>query len=811
MMKKYSRIITFVLLFILVFGIGASITPQHALAFDCSASNPAAYANPICGLKGFFEATGVSLVDVIGTVISPITNLVLTITSLITGLSGIILNYVVNYTIVDMSKNYTAIPAINTAWSTLRDVANMGFIFVLLYASIQLILGIGKDTRKLIVNIIIIAILINFSLFFTKVVIDASNILAVTFYNAMVPGGTAGTPGQFLNAGLSNALMQPLDLQSIWKMAGTIDGKNLVTIGVLGSIVSLIAAFVFFAIAMMFVIRYVVLIFVLILSPIAFVSWIIPGGFGGIWNKWKDALLNQAFFAPVYMLLTWITISIFQSLPGLPGSTVAGTAPPTSTLGTVLSGTMTTTATGGQTMQYSQDSMGLLFNFVVVIVFLIATLMISKSMANKAGPMASKATGMLTGFAGGVAFGGVGMLGRASIGRIGSVGANNAELIQKVESGNATRGERLKLWASRKAAGATFDPRNAAVSMPDIIAKSKIGRALDLDTLGPIKVGEMAAELSGAGVGKGTTKGGITERAEAREKRVEADKKKSDEAYRKAKSEASIKKGLAEMQKPVALRNMSIIAEMQKTVKDMSSKEILALDHNTLVMKEVAEALTAQHLKAINDSDRPETEKRKIFEKHFDNVSTAVEALSNPAVLATLTPAQITAHKNTIKNISEKEMDFVPTSIIDPNRLDPTTPEGRRGRTFLETITQAQVDGMTKGDRFIASEKQAIKDERTRPLNDDFNTDNWTGAIARMREMSVENLVKLDPVKLANPGILDLYRPALLNKMAARSELTDTKANTIRGAIILAGSAPGASPEVIEAKNWLEGDGLQIF
>ncbi len=70
------------------------------------------------------------------------------------------------------------------AWRIVRDFSNIFFILVLLYISIKMILGLGgSDIKKMIVNVIIAALLINFSMFFTQVVIDSSNILALIFYN----------------------------------------------------------------------------------------------------------------------------------------------------------------------------------------------------------------------------------------------------------------------------------------------------------------------------------------------------------------------------------------------------------------------------------------------------------------------------------------------------------------------------------------------------------------------------------------------------------------------------------------------------
>ena len=67
--------------------------------------------------------------------------ILMTITSLILIISGSIFDTIINFTILDMSKNLGTESgigsSITTAWETLRDVANMFFIFVLLYAAFK--------------------------------------------------------------------------------------------------------------------------------------------------------------------------------------------------------------------------------------------------------------------------------------------------------------------------------------------------------------------------------------------------------------------------------------------------------------------------------------------------------------------------------------------------------------------------------------------------------------------------------------------------------------------------------------------------
>lgn len=104
------------------------------------------------------------------------------ITSQLVQYLGEFLDDIINFT---LKYNYDNIAGIDAGWKTVRDVANLFFIFILLFIAIKMIIGResgGKDIK----NVIIVALLINFSLFFTKVVIDASNIFSLYLYNASV-------------------------------------------------------------------------------------------------------------------------------------------------------------------------------------------------------------------------------------------------------------------------------------------------------------------------------------------------------------------------------------------------------------------------------------------------------------------------------------------------------------------------------------------------------------------------------------------------------------------------------------------------
>ncbi|KKU49644.1 MAG: hypothetical protein UX71_C0009G0007, partial [Parcubacteria group bacterium GW2011_GWA1_47_10] len=74
---------------------------------------------------------------------------------------------------------------VREAWGIVRDLANLFFILILLYVAVELILGMAHDAKKTIIKVVLAALLINFSMFFTGVVIDSSNILALVFYNKL--------------------------------------------------------------------------------------------------------------------------------------------------------------------------------------------------------------------------------------------------------------------------------------------------------------------------------------------------------------------------------------------------------------------------------------------------------------------------------------------------------------------------------------------------------------------------------------------------------------------------------------------------
>lgn len=727
--------------------------------------------------------------DFVGVILSPLVIALVQVVSWVTMLSGVVLNASIYYTVIAMSKNIGSLPAINVTWTVIRDVANIGFIFMLLYSSIMTIVGKDKDTKGLIVRMIIAAVLVNFSLFFTKVVIDVMNLLALTFYKAIAPTALLGE-ANFLNAGLSNSIIDALGTQKLWQMYGNIDSSVVLTSSVMTIIVLIVTTFIFSAMAVMFIVRYVALIFVLVLSPIMFLSMVFPG-LDVYAKRWRSTLFGQGVFAPVFMLMTWVTVILIQGI-----SKTVFTGMNSESLGNALSSS-----------SFTVGAVPTLVNYVMIIIFLIASFTISKGFADQADSNINKFGKWAMGFAGGAASGAGGFAGRKLVGWPASKIAENATLINATkQSGMAGAGARLALYASKKAQSGSFDVRNASVptaSVGDLVrgtlGRTALGKAIGANDFRTSSI-EVGKPLAGQiGISAADEKG-YKELEDEKKKRLEGEEKTQKEELKKAETKLKNQNGIDAAKARDAGKpfNQADIDGLAETVRKMSDKEIESQKASTLAIEEVARNLNPKQLEAIQKSDKfNDEDKNKIFKKHFANIEEAVDGIA----AGTATDAQ----KNAVKNLSDKELELLPEEIFNASNI------GTREKAILKTLSQNQVDSISKSKN--VAEKQAIKDERGRPISEAFTTSNWPDAMNLMKGMKIEDLVKMDKAKLSNPGILSIYNPALLNKMASRSELSEDKASEIRDAIISEATRPGGTPtpEVVVAANWLTGPGQTIF
>jgi hypothetical protein len=248
-------------------------------------------------------------------------------TALILWLGGQVLNGSVNYALDGKTFNSDMI---SNGWAISRDVANLFFIFILLYIAIATILQLsGYGMKDLLVKIIIIALLVNFSLLICKVIIDASNILALQFYqNMTIQGGTVTTGLFGSNArDISAAFLEGFNPQKLlstqnfenWQAAGGVTVVvGVIVMFLLGSIMNIVSAFILFAGAVLFVIRIAVLWLIMLLAPLAFLAMVLPAT-KQYASEWWNKLFKQAFFAPAFLFLFFLVVKIIYPGQGKTG------------------------------------------------------------------------------------------------------------------------------------------------------------------------------------------------------------------------------------------------------------------------------------------------------------------------------------------------------------------------------------------------------------------------------------------------------------------------------------------------------------
>lgn len=329
---------------------------------------------------------------------------------------------------------------VQNAWTIMRDFANMAFIFILLYAGITTILG-GDDWRRTVIQVVIVALFINFSLLFTKIIIDSGNILAVGIYSALGPDPQDSGGVGVQKREISGNLVEALQPQRFTDAASAGDAFEAIVVFIIAAIVNVAVAWAFFKVALVFLGRLIGFWVLMIISPIAFISTATPKG--EIFHDWLHKLINITFVAPVFLFFMYLILLVLQSdfITSLQDS---------------LGGT-----TGFMSSKLLLPSM-----VAIVLVYMISkAVSIAEHMAGEFGNLGSQVGGKLMGVAGGVALGGAASIGRSALGGVASRVFDSGKLQKMATEGGAMgrfAGRNLT-FATDKLRNASFDARNVGV------------------------------------------------------------------------------------------------------------------------------------------------------------------------------------------------------------------------------------------------------------------------------------------------------------------------------------------------------------
>lgn len=394
-------------------------------------------------------------------------------------LSGYIFDFMIALSI---DRDFIKQDFVITAWGIVRDFSNMIFIFILLYTGILTIFGMGK-WQDTVTKVVVIALIINFSMFFTNVVIDAGNILAMGVYSGMGVEKTAAVDKTHKTGGvkernLSATLVNAFAPQQFMELSSKNDRAFAATIFIIAAIVSGWVAWVFFKAAFLFMGRIIAFWFYIIISPYALVSMTLPKGKGNIYDSWLSGLLDQAFVAPIFLFFIYLIMKAVE------GGTTAGAG--------IFKGFGNPSGSG--------------FFFDIVFVPIVVTGMIiyalkyalgiAKSNSGKFGEIGANLGNQVLGIAGAVATGGASTaLGGGAAALRATLGQNAQKVIDsRVLQQKATAGgfggfvARQRLTLAEKTAAGSFDIRETGIAQKGIKAAG-------------IDLGKVSKEAQGGWVG----------------------------------------------------------------------------------------------------------------------------------------------------------------------------------------------------------------------------------------------------------------------------------------------------------------------
>ena len=394
---------------------------DRAAARQLAEKNANATSISCSGLYAFFlnptTCVARSLSVVIGTAL-------ITLTAWLLAVAGLLFNFLVDHTIVSFGKlvNENVKLAIETGWSGIRDIANIVIIGMFVFIAINIILGI-KDfgDKKKIARVLIVAVLINFSLLFTKGIVDAGNFTAFQFYmaaglteNAQSAQTTQGVlEKEFVQKGIAGQFIQLSGLPSAGKTYDalaaasfgseetkftTANGWLALLHGLVTATLFGITAFVLLYGCFILITRAIMIILLMLTSALAFASWLIPHQAIEMgWVTWWKALIKTAFLAPILMALLWATLLIAR----------AASANPKGTLGELVTNPTATL------------NLEAIFIYVIVIGLLWASFYAANNLSHSISGFNMVSSGWMSALAVplGLAFRGAGMVGRQTVGR----------------------------------------------------------------------------------------------------------------------------------------------------------------------------------------------------------------------------------------------------------------------------------------------------------------------------------------------------------------------------------------------------------
>ena len=240
--------------------------------------------------KVIFAAGLPSWGDIVGAVTGIPSNLIILLSQLViavtAGLAGTaskILEWVLSPGFTDLSyTNPGGNPIIAIGLNITQSFVNMALVLILVFIAFSTILRLKEyQTQKLLISLIVVALLVNFAPVICGLIIDPCNILMHYFTDHVTGFKTVWN----MSSGYADRISALFTFNDFKEQIDLIvESFTLI-------IFNIMLLFLILTYALIFALRYAVIWVLVILSPLAFVCYILPAT-KKIWNQWWNQFIN---------------------------------------------------------------------------------------------------------------------------------------------------------------------------------------------------------------------------------------------------------------------------------------------------------------------------------------------------------------------------------------------------------------------------------------------------------------------------------------------------------------------------------------
>ncbi len=428
--------------------------PQTALEAEQQTPETVASVDTTPSTGSDLPSCGIFNGSVMGCVAQIIYYLIYWPISWFAGVMGNLFDFFMGYSLSDAS--YRAEFAV-AGWRLIRNISNIFFILILVWTGLSAVFNTQKSNMKRVVTQLIFnALLINFSLFGTRVVIDLSNVVARVFYHSVqvcqgkcVDADNDGVNDNPLTIGgyksISAKIVGSFEPQKIFAaqtLAATSQAGNaqntkridlgdsagyFIIVSLFAAVIMFSAAMMFWNVAFMFLGRVIGLYLAMIFAPFAVLT---RGGMplvSGLkelsWSTWTEELFKYATLAPIFLFFLYIISSFLDT------------------------GFLSLSLLDSGNPSFFTKVISIAVPMLIVYVMMQQGVSIARKYAGTIGNGVQKLAMGVTGAAVGVAAGGTAFIGRNAIGRgLGWFGSGGKQT--EIIDGKEVETTRAQRWAA---------------------------------------------------------------------------------------------------------------------------------------------------------------------------------------------------------------------------------------------------------------------------------------------------------------------------------------------------------------------------